>query len=200
MWTKKYLLQTLKYYRNLDFFQEGEYKFISDSALITKLLNKQGHIIYNEFKSCYTSEFCYDNAEYDFLIVCLDLKRILRVATDVLYHDPPPNYSFNKFCKTFQKIEKISRGIFCPQNIKNIQNKSVNFTSNNKEYDLSPEGGCDDPLILARQINPILSESGYQFELFALAPDVFMVVLTTEEKEKLAREKQWNFVRFLQSR
>ena len=150
---------------------------------------------------------------YDFFILCLDTDRVLRVATDWLYGSQPPQYNFESFRGTIQSLSKISRGAFVPQDIKEVcsgrmevilkdryteeglpdhyyiqklYSGTIQFVLNDENYSLTPEGSPDDPLILIKQINPIILKTGYQFTVDGSGcPDVLIFAMTTEEN------KQW---------
>ena len=149
---------------------------------------------------------------YDFSLLCLDTNRVLSVATDGLYGSLPSQYNFEWFLGTIQSLSKISRGAFVPQNIKevcsgrveviledryteegfpdhyNIQkfhSGTIEFVLNDENYSLTPEGAPEDPLILARQINPIILKAGYQFTVDGSGgPDVLIFAMTTGEYEQ----------------
>ena len=205
MYTREWLVESAQYYRQLNFFEE--YSHLSDDELADQL------ILLREQETGGMCELFHNRD--DWVIVELDKKRALSAATDILYAEEPPGYDFQGYVTTLQNlaaisrsiflpqgiteasigsIESISRSIFLPQDITEASIGSIEFILNDKRYTLVPDGPPDDTLILAGQINPMVLETGYQFEQWDLSPGVILVVLNSEEKRRLAEEKGWRFL------
>ena len=205
MYTRDWLISRTRFYQDLNFFEE--YKDLSDEELADQMIwlgqARTGDKI---------STLFYEG--FDFFILCLDTNRVLQIGTDWLYGSGslPPEYNFECFLGTIQRLSRISRGAFVPQNIKevcqgrvevilkdryteegfpdhyNIQkfySGTIEFVLNDENYSLTPKGAPDDPLSLARQINPIILKSGYQFAVDGSGcPDVLIFAMTTGEYEQ----------------
>lgn len=184
MYTREWLVESAQYYRQLNFFEE--YSHLSDDELADQL------ILLREQETGGMCELFHNRD--DWVIVELDKKRALSAATDILYAEEPPGYDFQGYVTTLQNLAAISRSIFLPQGITEASIGSIEFILNDKRYTLVPDGPPDDTLILAGQINPMVLETGYQFEQWDLSPGVILVVLNSEEKRRLAEEKGWRFL------
>ena len=207
MWTEDWLIKTTRYYQRLGFFKD--YIAFTDEQLTQKIIRlgiEKRYLNFGDEESDINindKSFLEKNNQYikenlfneeDYYIVDLDKKRVLSAATDILYAEEPPDYSFSEFVETLQRLIQISRGMFIPENIIDRNGVSIQFTLNNTTHQLSPEGAPDDPLILAGQINSIIEHTGYRFEQWDLRPDILLVVLKPEEKIKLEVERDWNFL------
>ncbi|NER07080.1 MAG: hypothetical protein F6K17_33100 [Okeania sp. SIO3C4] len=65
---------------------------------------------------------------------------------------------------------------------------------NSKPYRLTPQDPLDEPFVLAAQINPTIANTGYQFEVCDLPPNLYLVLLSQAEKQKLIHDKSWVFL------
>jgi hypothetical protein len=182
MYTRDWLIERTRFYQSLAFFQN--YTHLSDDELADEIIRlgreKTGEL---DDSRLFTEGF-------DWLLLALDTERVLVAATDVLYAEEPPEYSFEVFVETLQNLSSISRGAFLPKNIREINSESIQLTVNGQSFFLTPEGPPDDPLILASQLNPMITDTGYQFKQWDLSPDVFVLAMTTEEVEQLG----WKFL------
>ena len=181
--TKEWLLNRLKYYREFKFFEKDYH--LSDDELTDKIIE-----LGDEYGLQYTQHHAGKNAD-DWEFLTLDRNRGLWVDTGWLYGSLPPDYSFTIFVQTLQSLARISRNIFLPQNIIDLEGKSIEFELNNQKYNIVPKGACDDELILAEQINPIIRSTGYQFEFWNFMPDIYIIVFTEEEKTRLIQDGNW---------
>jgi hypothetical protein len=182
MSVRNWLVQTARYYRQNSFF--GQYNALSDEELADKL-----------------EALCREEAEYtggtfngrgDWEILRYDRQRILEVSLDALYGDDLGAYSFENAVRTLQKWANISRGTFQPVNIRDIDKHLVEFTLDGSQHTVDP---WEDPYELSPQINPLIAQTGYQFEIWDLSPDCLVAVLTSEEKQRFQSGRDWNFRR-----
>lgn len=188
MYTLEWLIERTRFYQGLGFFQA--YTHLSDDELADRMIalcqGATGNL---------DSSRLFIEGE-DWLILKLDTKRVLSAATDILYGEEPPEYTFEVFVETLQRLSSISRGAFVPQNIREASPETIEFTLNGRSFSFIPEGPPDDPLILTSQLNPMIADTGYQFKQWDLSPDVFILAMTTEEVERLGwrfRPDRWMF-------
>lgn len=203
MYTRDWLINRTRFYQDLNFFEK--YRDLSDEELADRMILLAQARTSGEISTLFW-EGC------DFYILCIDTDRVLHVATDGLYGSQPPQYNFEYFLGTIQSLSEISRGAFVPQDIKEVcsgrievilegryteeglpdhyyiqkfYSGTIEFVLNDENYSLTPEGGPDDPLILIKQINPIILKTGYQFTVDGSGgPDVLIFAMTTEENEQ----------------
>ncbi|MDJ1184743.1 hypothetical protein [Roseofilum casamattae] len=105
-------------------------------------------------------------------------------------------YRFDTLLESLGKLSKISRGKFIPENIVEVENNCIQFDLEGKTHCLALNDLPYEPSILAIQINPIISEIGYQFELLSGRDikcrydgyEVYVTLLSEEEREKLAQD------------
>lgn len=177
---KSWVIQTIKYYRKINFFEN--YSALSDEELantLKRLCLKEEYITGGSFEG-----------RGDYEILRLDKNRILEVSLDALYGDDLGEYSFEYAVKTLQSWANISRGTFQPIDIQDNNEHLVEFTLNGVQHYVDPG---ENPYELAPQINSLIAATGYQFEIWALSPDCLVTSLTAQEKQKLQSERGWSF-------
>ena len=114
----------------------------------------------------------------------------LDIWYDMLDGEESPDYSFEILLDTLVNLSRISRGKFIFQNIVEIEKNLIQFNLNQKTCSLAIKGPPDDPWILAGQINPMIADTGYQFESCSDGyPDEFIVFLSEDEKQKIIEQK-----------
>ena len=129
----------------------------------------------------------------------LDENRILWVDLDDYYDDDDFCQDDNIKVETLQEWARISRGVFLPQNIAETWESEqgpilVNFTLNGVRCSIHVDYGISaDPSMLTNEINPLILQTGYQFEIRDLSPTVWVLVLTPDEKQRLEKEQFWKF-------
>jgi hypothetical protein len=205
MYTREWLISRTRFYQNLNFFEE--YIDLSDEELADRMIWLRQAQTGGKISTLF-------HEGYDFFILCLDTNRVLSVATDWLYGSGtrPPQYNFECFLETIQSLSRISRGAFVPHDIKEVcsgrmevilkdryteegfpdhyyiqklYSGTIEFVLNDEKYFLTPEGSPDDPLILIKQINPIILKTGYQFTGDASGcPDMLIFAMNTGEIEQ----------------
>ena len=186
--TQEWLIDKVKYYRKFEFF--NNYAHLQSNEIANKIIEFQlGNKPWIEKKESNYRDL-FEEGD-DWLFLRSDRERVLYVATDVLYGSLPTPYNQGIFIQTLKTLAYISRNIFLPQNIIDIDGESIEFELNNQKYIFSPQSSCDDELVLAQQINPIIKSTGYQFEFWNLCPDIFIVVFTEEEKTQLIKDGNW---------
>ncbi len=87
-------------------------------------------------------------------------------------------------------MEKNSRGAFQPVDIRDVDEHLVEFAFNGTLHTLEP---WKYPGKLAPQINPLIAQTGYQFEGWNQYPGCIVVALSSEEKQRLQAERNWFF-------
>lgn len=177
---KNWVIQTVQYYRKINFFEQ--YNDLSDEELantLKRLCQKEDSITGGIFDGRNDSE-----------VLRYDKQRILEVSLDALYGDDPGEYSFDVAFDTLESWANISREAFQPVDIRNVDEHLVEFALNGTLHTLDP---WEDPGELAPQINPLITQTGYQFEVWNQHPDCIVAVLSSEEKQKLQSERNWVF-------
>ncbi|NEQ74332.1 MAG: hypothetical protein F6K24_40155 [Okeania sp. SIO2D1] len=216
MYTKKWVLETTRYFCDLGFF-EG-YSNLPDEELfeIMTFLERQlysyrnndglpGLDYYSNLTpeqlieiSCQTpivpimQRYGFDEAE-DWQIIELDGKRVICADAEFLYFEKWPPYKFEDFVKLLEKLSKISRGKFITSEIVESGEQQISFKLNKIHCRLIPNGAPDDPLILACDVNPALLETGYQFEQLRIHHHILLMLLSEDEKQKLMQDRGWEF-------
>ena len=117
------------------------------------------------------------------------------MSLDVLYGTAPPEYHFNILLEVLGDLSKISRGQFIPQNIVEMEKESIQFNLNNRVCSIFLSPFPCDLFILAGQINPMIAETGYQFEAYyyEATTDFFICLLSESEKKFLKDKKRLKF-------
>ncbi|MEM9539159.1 MAG: hypothetical protein AAGA60_06560 [Cyanobacteria bacterium P01_E01_bin.42] len=117
-------------------------------------------------------------------------------------------YRFETLLDSLGKLSRISRGKFVPENIVEIDNNCIQFDLEGKTHSLVLNELPYEPSVLAVQINPIIYKTGYQFELLSGRDisweydrderyDLYIILLSEEEKQQLAEDKNSLFNTFL---
>ena len=179
--TRDWLVQVAQYYRRNDFFEQ--YSHLSDEQLADELesLRREDECAGGQFRQ-----------RGDWEVIQYDHKRILTEDLDCLYGDDPGSYSFHHAVATIQKWASISRGIFQPVAIKDVGSYLIEFTFNGKQHTVDP---WEDPCKLAPQLNSLIVQTNYQFEIWNLYPTYLVTALTSDEKAKFKTERGWSFIK-----
>jgi hypothetical protein len=117
---KSWVIQTIQYYRKINFFTQ--YIALSDEELantLKHLCQKEAHITGGNF-----------DARGDWEVIRYDRQRIIEISLDAIYGDEPGEYNFEASVETLQAWVNISRGTFQPENIRNVDEYLVEFTLN----------------------------------------------------------------------
>ena len=123
----------------------------------------------------------------------------MSVDRDAYYDDDLFCQDDNVNVETLQEWARISRGVFLPQNIAETWESEhgpilVNFTLNGVRCSIHVDYGIwADPSMLTNEINPLILQTGYKFELRDLSSIVWVLVLTPDEKQRLEKEQFWKF-------
>lgn len=203
---EEWLLETLRYYRQLHFFEQ--YQQLSDNELIVEILDKT-----RKTGNWYDLQMRRDEA-----VLLLDTQRVITIAFDSSY-DNIYLVNLNTALREFQHLAQISRGVFSPQNITayyiNYENEKISTWSELNKYltgltwmeQLNPfhkhkailEFELDrakhsvvvgvEPSIVAGQINHLLKDTGHEFVLCRISPEGLLMFLSQEEKQKIQSER-----------
>lgn len=186
----QWLLDSIHYYRELDFF--SEYKDYSDLEIIHEITC---HPSRGNAHWLFDRSFDLSLHEANLCLLSWDLKR-------VWWDDMECSICFqnNVYPYLLSQWSGISRGCFLPQDIREIWQTEVGpiqieFSLDGQQYCLEVAYKNDwlDLNILS-EINRLISSTGYRFEFCPTeSQNLFSVVLKPDEKEKL----QDQGVRFL---
>ena len=187
MYTEKWLVETTKYFCDLGFFKDFQHLSDDEIAMEIISLKQQGC----DFERIPKGELFEERGDWE--ILDLDTNRVITVVTESLLGEKWPEYNFYNFEQKFRELSVISRGIFVPQNIAKTEEKGITFRLYNKQYELVPNGPPYDHLILAEDINPLILPTGYQFVQLDLCPDIYLMLLSEVEKQKLIKDKGFVF-------
>lgn len=180
-----WILESVKYFRSLGFFEQ--LKNLTDQQLARKIKSR---ILKEDASFDPKGEFS------DIYLLEWDNKR-------VWFQDLEADVDeYNKvYTKTLKRWAEISRGAFTPKDIKETWKTEsgpiyVDFVLNGKKQQLKPKdlGDWFDISIL-NQINRVIKNTGYQFEMYAGYDLAFVLVLKPEEKRKLQFQRGWEFER-----
>jgi hypothetical protein len=214
-------VESIQYYRKLDFFTE--FKDLSDAELLSAIelfawMNDDGSLVLflESFLQCSPSkledlkiEFQDDPDLIEKILRSLarisgiahyDLGRLLHIHFDSIYSASyPDDYLSETRVRMMHKISKISRGIFLPQDLVINERGLLRFKLNGRDCEVEFEGEAYllaiDPWIAAKVVNPLIADSGYQFELIPQYPEGSLILLTEVERTKLEVESGWKFER-----
>lgn len=188
---EKWFPESVKYFRSMGFFDE--YKSLTNKELENKLATLQAKdyskLMYNDFDLLNWS------------------KKIFWWISDF---EKDVMKGGNVYVKILKEWSNISRGIFRPENIKEIWESEtgpihVSFTLNKKTCTINPkylDDYVDDTALkqIIILVNKILRESkyNYNFEICSRIPGerlegLCVIVLSPEEKQKLEKERDWKF-------
>jgi hypothetical protein len=185
-----WLLEAVRYYRNLDFFQK--YKRLSDADIV--------HKFYDEFYSMNTG-LRLDNFEdlslyeADLCLLSWDMKRVFWGDMECDIH--PDNRVYPIVLSAWKAI---SRKKFLPKNIRETWDSRsgpirVEFTYENQPCEIILTYNDDwIDLTVIEHINSFIHETGFQFEsCLTDSQDLVLIVLHAEEKRKLKQERGFRF-------
>ncbi|MBD2201527.1 hypothetical protein H6G33_09230 [Calothrix sp. FACHB-1219] len=207
-----WLLDTLIYYRQMDFFTQ--YQNLSNSELLIE--------IKKVIKRFYSNNYLYFLKERDdWYIIRLDNQRVLNIDFDVIYGNDLGIIDINGSIGNLLDISKSSRGFFAPEqvisyyineynekiyttkdllryfdslhpddNIHRCYKNIVEFEINGSKYSVV---GDYDPSLMASQINQLIIKTGYQFYLGGFGDPTPMLLLNQVEEQKLQQERSLRF-------
>ncbi len=181
----EWLLQFVTFFRKLGFFPE--YAALSDDELARKLESLHE----NEWGERIDPQ----NPFIDLLLLRWDKTRVWWEDTEADVCRENKVYT-----QTLQEWASISNGTFIPEHIQEKWEDehgpiTVTFTYHQQEIQLSPhylDDYIDIDILLP--INHCFRHSGKEFALYeAFDQTAFIVMLTSEEKQKLHNERKWRF-------
>ena len=206
----EWLIDTIVYYREFDFFQE--YKSLSREQISANI-----EIITEKFKQTFKNEDNLIEIMWEFYPEALNEEFVperlyldaylLRWDRDRTWSEIEINNinSINKkFVQVFKRWSKISRGIFNPKNVKatwdnNTSLIALDFNINGLKHTIKTEyyENLIDLEIL-NDINNLIASNyavGYKFEICEVLEQMLVLVLTEEEKQKIMQERNISFSR-----
>lgn len=184
-------IESITYLRKMGFFEE--YSNLTSEEIFERI--REGSILLKNLKEeDWIEESTY---EIDSLLATYDKKRVWGRDIELGYHP-----SSNEEVEFINELAQISRVIFQPTDIewrKDHQGYGIYFTFNGKRHVVrfrySHGGDFLEVGELLRQINEIISDTGYNYYLLGgTGQYAYAVVLSKEEKEKLVKERGWKLV------
>jgi hypothetical protein len=209
-------LATIQYYRSLSFFEHyldlsndqilGIVEFLTwmkeSSWISIEALGNTSDGELEELKESFQDdqELVEElfSSQQDWVILRFDQQRVLELSFDFIYGESyPDDDEPETLIKVLQKLSRISRGMFVPENLSinslGLPVFKLNGVQCQIELNQSLQLQNIDPWGIAQVVNPLLGQTSYQFELWDLSPDGLLVLLKTEEKTRLRKERNWNF-------
>lgn len=204
MTEQEWVLETIKFYRPMDFF--NEYSGLTDEQLADSLIAHNAQSDGQDYLQMYfeaKDEAAQEHEEWEIVgpEAIADMVLVSGDNNRVWWNDGETDiFPEGKIYITFlQECSRISRGSFLIENIEEQwqQGKleSVDFDWKDERWQIFPSDmyGWIDFEIL-QQINALIRESGYQiFTHWVGDQTTFIVVLTAEEKQKFESERNWSF-------
>lgn len=181
--------EAVEFYQPLGFFQHlrGEPKAVVN-ALHKGLVETSGDPITTEDL---------ETPEFDLFFLSLDPFRSLYSVMDFGDFLAPGNEAY---VSSLEALGNISRGIFVPKEIKEEWDSEdgpirIKFQLDGKPQELKVEtwGGAFDFRILL-QLNNLLRDTEYRFEMAPMDDILFVTVLKAEEKSLMERERDLAFM------
>ncbi|WP_414517585.1 hypothetical protein [Nostoc sp. PCC 9305] len=206
--TNNWLLNTLIYYRKIEFFTQ--YQNFSNYQLVDevkKLAKKRYSNTYERF---------FDERD-DWFVVNLDIQRVFEIDFGLIYGDYCGIEAINGSIRQLLSVAEISRGFFAPNKVTSYYINECNgkiysekdllkyfdslppdenihrYYENIVDFEIDGSRhlivGSYDPSLTAFQINKIIINTGYQFYLGEFGDPRPMLLLNQEETQKLQQER-----------
>ena len=138
-----------------------------------------------------------DSPEFDLFFLSLDPLRSLYSVMDFGDFLAPGNEAY---VSSLEALANISRGTLKPKNIKESWDTPegpirITFENDGEEHELKVEtwGGAFDFRILL-QLNALLADTQYRFEMAPMDDILFVTVLKAEERARLERDRDLSFM------
>jgi hypothetical protein len=183
--SRNWLLEFVRYYRNLQFFYE--YKDLPD------------HDLARQLESFWEEEM---GVTFDPSDPKIDLYLLRWDNNRVWWHDTEADVCIGNevYASTLEDWADISRGVFIPEDVTETWKTStgpieLDFTYRDKRYRIDATY-LDDwlDLNILSEINQLIREKNYQFEVCNTGEQTgFVTVLTPAEKLQLEAERGWKF-------
>lgn len=188
--SKEWFLESVRYYRNLDFFKDCSH--LSDVQLLDEIINHPGT---NRTHHLFADIHSLSLQEMEVYLISWDKKRVWWGDMECDVYPGGKVYEF-----MLEDWSRISRDSFLPKNILEKWNEhtgliELQFDMDGKHYqiELKYEDDWMD-VNLVKKINKINYHSGYQFESLNVGCQALCLsVFTIDEKQRLEQERQLKF-------
>jgi hypothetical protein len=186
---ESWLEEALDFYKPLGFFSHyhGEPKAVVRALHKALVETSQEPITLEDLET----------PEFDLFFLSLDPLRSLYAVMDFGDFLAPGN---DAYVSSLEALANISRGVFKPTNIRerwDTPDGPIRITfqlgSQRKELKVETWGGAFDFRILL-QLNGLLAQTEYRFEMAPMDDILFVTVLKADEKSNLERERELSFM------
>ena len=202
---RAWLIEGIQYYLTLGFFQK--YSQLSDQEL-----TEQIETIRANFRQQFPTERDFNSVYLEFADPMFDptmghldpyFLRWDTIRTWSETEGASVSRNNQEYLRAFERWSEISRGYFLPQDLKETwetesESVAIEFTINGMKQRIKPEYFEEymDLEILV-EINLLIAQTGYRFEVCELSPDWnLVIVLSLAEKERIERERRLEFERW----
>lgn len=208
---KEWLIDTILYYREFDFFQEyksfsRENLWINIETITEKFKQTFKHeehlreIIWEFYPDALGEKFVPERLYLDAYLLRCDKNRIW---SEIEINNV--NSINKKHVRGFKRWSKISRGVFNPKNVKVTWDRDtslivIDFTINGLKHTIKAdyyENLID--LGILNDINNLIASNhrvDYKFEICEVLENILVLVLNEEEKQKIMQERNISFARW----
>jgi hypothetical protein len=188
--TQEWLLKTVHFFRQLDFFEA--HHALSDEDLLAEFIASMSSRVVNQLDLILAQA----PADLDCILLSLDKTRVWENDIEA---GVCPEYGV--YVQTLTEWGAISRGTFSPKAVREhwtSENGPIRIMLTHQEqvFELHPQylGDAIDIKILT-QVNTIIADTGIQFAAYNTGgQNAFVVALKHDEREKLEREHGWRFL------
>ncbi|OUL34446.1 hypothetical protein BV372_13650 [Nostoc sp. T09] len=205
--TNNWLLDTLIYYRQIEFFTR--YQDFSNKELVDEVKKLAKKLYSNTYERFF-------DEQNDWYVLNLDRQRVFDIDFGSI-HDDCAIEGINQSIRQLVNVAEISRGFFTPNKVtsyyinechgkiyseKDLLNyfdslppdeNIYHFYKNIVDFEIDGSRhlivGSYDPSLTAFQINKIIINTGYQFYLGEFGDPTPMLLLNQEEAQKLEQER-----------
>ncbi len=200
-----WLIDGIKYYRTLGLF--NKYIHLSDGEL-----TEQIKIIRADFRSQFLTERDFNSVYLEFADPMFDSTMghldpyLLRWDTSRTWSETEVDSvgrNNQEYVRVFERWSEISRGSFLPQELKETwetdsESVLIEFTVNGIRHRIEPEYYEEHiDLEILIEINRLIAETSYRFEVCQVLTDnTLVILLTLAEKQRIERERCLKFERW----
>ena len=186
---ESWLKEALGYYRPLGFFSHIQGDPVAVVGMLQKMLQETS-----------SDTITHDDLvtpEFDLFFLSLDPTRSLYSVMDFGDYLAPGN---DAYVSSLEALANISRGTFKPENIKEVWESPegpirlhFDFEGKPRELKMDLWDGAFDFRILL-QLNALLSQTEYRFEMAPMDDILFVTVLKAEEKSNMEKDRDLSFM------